>query len=408
MKGRIWILNHYASLPDRPGGTRHYDVGRQLVRMGWDVTVFASSFDHLIHRETLPHGVTYDEQVHDGLKFVRVKTASYNRNNWRRVLDMLVYTVRVLRLTWTRQPPDVIIGSSVHLLAAWAGYVLSRHHGARFLFEVRDLWPETLIGLGKMSRKHPFIIALSHLERFLYARAEYILFLLPRASQYASGLGVDLSKCVYLPNGVDLEKFDSKNNSLPPDVDQTLARIEASCIAVYTGTIGLVNHLDIMIDAATSLWRNGVKSVHFLFVGEGPYKDALSRRVLDDALGNVTFIPAIAKEHIPALLRRCQVGLLCTVPSPVYKYGISPNKLFDYMAAGIPTLVVGESEGSPLVESGGGFQLEFGDVAGVARILMDVAKEPAIAQERGRRARAYVEANHSTVVLARRLDSILA
>src|SRR6185312_13734923 len=165
----IWIFNHYADSPDRPT-TRSYDLGKQLVERGHQVTIFAAGFSHYNFKEQrLKPGEKSREENWNGVRFVWLKTFPYRRNNWRRVLNMLTYGWRAfLTGRAMRQKPDVVIGTSVHPLAAFAACMVARKRRARFFFEVTDLWPETLIEFGMLRRSGLPARCLRALEKFLY------------------------------------------------------------------------------------------------------------------------------------------------------------------------------------------------------------------------------------------------
>ncbi|HBC93999.1 MAG TPA: glycosyltransferase WbuB, partial [Pelotomaculum sp.] len=192
---KLWILNHYAVGPGESGGTRHFDLARELVKMGWDVSIFAASVNHIMRREThLQSGEKTKQEVHDGVRFFWLRTPVYDGNGPRRIWNMLVYTMSVLRSAWRRErpesSPEIIIGSSVHLFAAFAAYILARRHRCRFIFEVRDLWPQAFIEVFKISEYNPAIWLLRRLEIFLYRKAEKIIVLLPRANEYIERFGI--------------------------------------------------------------------------------------------------------------------------------------------------------------------------------------------------------------------------
>lgn len=408
MTRSLWILNHYAAGPSAAMGTRHYDLGKELVRLGWQVTIFASSFEHSSGREMhLRPGETVKEETCEGVKFVWLRTPAYRGNGWRRIINMLTYVLRVLWNAWHRERPDVIIGSSVHPFAAWAAYVLARHHKARFFFEVRDLWPQTLIDLGKMAPSHPAVRLLAWLERFLYAKADKILVLLPKADEYITALGFPAEKIVYLPNGVDLRRYDEPLPKLPEEITRVVDDLQGKLIAVYTGSHGLANHLDVLLDTAQLLKERGSDAVHFLLVGDGPEKQRLMQSAESRSLTNVTFLPPLRKTYIPSLLRKCSVGVFCLTPSPLYRYGISLNKMFDYMAAGLPIVMTGSAAGNPVEDSGCGVVLNGDDVTGFADVLEEWAREPERARRLGKRGREYVREKHSMTALAAKLNTYL-
>lgn len=175
----VWIVNHYAAAPDVPAGTRHYDLGRVLVARGHRVTIFAAGRSHLTGREIRVTGrrLTRREWL-DGVQFVWLRTSPYHGNTWRRQLNMLSFVVVFLVVQTRSLRPDVVIGSTVHPFAAFAAWLAARLRGATFVFEIRDLWPQTLIDLGAMRPGSPGERLLRTLESFLVRRAAAVVTLL--------------------------------------------------------------------------------------------------------------------------------------------------------------------------------------------------------------------------------------
>lgn len=405
----VWILNHYAIPPGRPGGTRSYDLARQLVGMGWDSTIIASSFGHQSHREEhLLKGETYKEEVFDGVKFWWVRTTPYQSNGIRRVLSMISYYYRSIKLAKRLQRPDAIIGSSVHPLAALAAYKIARRFKCSFLFEVRDLWPQTLIDLGRLPESHPAVAFLRKLELFLYKRAGKIIVLLPEAREYLKPLGVPEDKIVFLPNGVDLDCYAITGTSLPDSAQKAISTLEGKCLVAYTGAHGIANGLDTLIDAAIALKEIDPEGkLHIMLVGDGPEKPKLQRKAREHDLTNVTFLDPIPKEFIPSFLRQMQIAVDFIVPSPLYRFGISHNKSFDYMAAALPIVMTGEARGNPVQLSEGGIVLDKGSGQELAQTLLRLSGDKSLKESLGRFGRRYVENHHSTKALARTLDGVL-
>ena len=185
---KIWILNHYASPPDRAAGTRHYEFGRVLARQGHEVTIFASSFSHFsLQEERLAANELARAENFDGVRFVWIRTASYSGNDHRRTLNMLSYAVGVMLAQRRFSRPDVVVGSSVHLAAVASACLIGHTRRVPFVFEVRDLWPQALIDLGELQERSVTARALRRLERFLYRRARVVISLLPHAGEYIAG-----------------------------------------------------------------------------------------------------------------------------------------------------------------------------------------------------------------------------
>lgn len=403
----VWIFNHYAITPDLPGGTRHYDLSRELVKRGHKVIIFASSFHHYLHKETRLHtGERWKVEDVDGVKFIWIRTFPYKRNDWRRVLNMSSY---MLQAWWLGQrlpklmseigKPDVVIGSSVHLLAVLAAYWVAKHHRAKFVMEVRDLWPQTIIDMGVLSERHPVVKALQALERFLYHRAGRIITLLPKAGEYIVAQGVSEEKIVWIPNGVDLSRFQ---------VNSLAAGNCGEFKVMYLGAHGQANALDVLLQAAKIVQDQGYEDIKFILVGTGPEKSRLLALARDLGLGNVEFRGPVAKADTARVLWEADVTVLILRDLPLYKYGISLNKLFDYLALGRPVILAGNPANNPIDEAHCGFTVPPREPKALAEAVIKLYEMPQEEREAmGRRGRAYVEAHHDIRKLAQRLEQTL-
>ena len=162
----VWLLNHYAAEPTGSGGTRHYGLAKYAARHGLRVFLIAASVEHFSGRQRLRPRETERLEEIQGVPFLWVRTSRYSGNGLARIRNMLQYGIRVLLRSTTRElpPPDVIVGSSVHPLAALAGHILARRYRVPFVFEIRDLWPETLIQMGRIRRNGPVAAALRLVE----------------------------------------------------------------------------------------------------------------------------------------------------------------------------------------------------------------------------------------------------
>lgn len=403
----IWIFNHYALPPDLPGGTRHYDLGRELVRRGHRVTIIASSFHHYLRREVrLRPGEHWKAEDVNGVKFIWLRTPPYRRNDWRRVWSMVNFLVRAWRLgrglprlTSETEGPDVVIGSSPHLLTPLAAYWVARHYRVPFLMEVRDLWPQTFVDMGELSARHPITKVLQVLERFLYHRAERVITLLPLAHEYIMGLGIPREKIVWVPNGVDLSRFDSVTM---PEVSHEGFRV------MYLGAHGRANALDVLIQAAKVVQDRGFHEIRFVLIGEGPEKPRLTALAQELGLGNVEFRDPVPKDRIPETLQEADAFVLKLEMVEVFKYGISSNKLFDYMAMAKPVIFSVGSSNNPVEEANCGFTVPPRDPHALAEAIIKLYQMPE--EERramGYRGREYVQKHHDSKVLAERMEGVL-
>ncbi len=407
MSTSVWILNHYAVPPDMPGGTRHYELGRQLAKLGYDVTILASSFHHIQRRETKLTGKqSWRVEEIDGVRFVWLRTFPYQGNDWRRAFNMISYTARsywtgrrLPKVSGTIPEPDVIIGSSVHLLAVVSADLLARHFDSSFVMEVRDLWPQTLVDMGKLSEHSLVTRLLRSLEKWLYRRAERIVVLLPKAGDYIAGLGIDRDKVRWIPNGVDLAAFPSR----PPQPSSN-----EQFTVMYVGAHGEANNLDLLLDAASQIQQKGYSRIQFVFVGDGPEKERLQLRCKRMALVNTAFREPVAKRSIPNVLAGADALAFVLRDIGVFKYGISSNKLFDYLAAGKPVLFACDAVNNLVDEAQSGISIPPGNSTALTSAIIDLYQmSPENRTAMGRRGRAYVEQNYDYAVLARKMATLL-
>jgi glycosyltransferase involved in cell wall biosynthesis len=408
----IWIFQHYATPPDTPGGTRHYNFARDLMARGHQVTIFVSAFNHgSLRQERLDEGESYKREQIQGVDFILLKTSHYTKNDARRMANMLTYALRTVRYGMTLSPaPDVIWASNPHLFAGLAGYVLAKARSARFVFEVRDLWPQVFVDIGAFSPRNPMIMGLRNIEKFIYSKAERIITLMPRATDYIASLGISPGKVVHIPHGVNFEMFSDTSKGLPKDLAALIARLkdEGKMIIGYTGAHGAADALETVIQAASTLESENKKGIHFLMVGEGTERNRLVDSVSRMGLSNITFYPAIPKSNMPALLNSIDVGLICKKDSNLYKYGTSFIKTFDYMACSLPVLWAVRSGDSPVADSGCGIIIPPEDSAAMveaakAFLGMSVQKRG----EMGKKGLDYVREHHDHNKLTDRLEKIL-
>lgn len=397
----VWMLNHYALEPSAAGGTRHYSIARHLLRHGWRSTILASSVELNTGRQRLEPDEKHRLSKIDGVDFLWVRTPTYFGNGPGRVRNMLLYAWRVQRPAVTDQidPPDVVIGSSVHPFAALAGAQLARRYGVPFIFEVRDLWPQTLIDLGRLGAKSLMARGLRSLELYLYRRADRIIVLLPHAANYIIPLGIPAEKIVWIPNGVELDDYPIPRPSPEADVFSFM----------YFGAHGQANGLDHVLRAMAVLQTDPVaSSIRLRLIGDGPQKEALRRLAEGLKLSNVSFENPVAKSDVPRLAAEADAFVFNLVDAPVFKYGISSNKLFDFLAAGRPIVFCCNAPNNPVEAAGCGMTVQPGQPAMLARAMKEMAALPKARREKfGHNAREFAERKHSFRALALQFGHVL-
>ncbi len=405
----LWILNHYAISPDMPGGTRHFDLARELVKKGHDVTIFASGFDHHTHRYIkIDPKEKIRVEEYDGVRFVWINTTPYSKNDWRRVMNMISYGWRVLGCDRGLPKPDVVIGSSMHPFAALAGWWLARRHKARFIFEVRDLWPQTAVDMGAMKENSFPAKLLYAWEKFMYEKAEKIIVLLPYAKGYIVRRGISPEKVFWLPNGVNLDKFDHPAPLDPgSEVAKAFERYRDRFKVVYTGAHGPANGLEVIIQAAFIVQDKGL-GMHFFFIGDGPEKQNLIQKANEMHLNNVSFLPPVSKAQVSSLLAIADLLVHTIKKVDVLRYGMSPNKMYDYLASAKPIVTSIEAKNNPVVESYAGIAVEPENPKALAEAIIEIYNMPEEKRkELGMNGRRYVEQFHGTKTLAEKLEALL-
>jgi glycosyltransferase involved in cell wall biosynthesis len=398
-----WILNHYAQEPSAPGGTRHYSLAKHLPEHGWTASIIAASTEHHTGRDRLLAGEICRLDNFDGVPFLWLHTSRYYGNGSRRVLNMISFFRQALRRSSVArlQRPDIVIGSSVHPLAALAGYHLARRHGVPFVFEVRDLWPQTLIELGRLRPGSAQAIALRYLERFLYRRSCRIITLLPRASDYIRPLGIPDERIIWIPNGADQAVIPVAVYAPPDNGQFTL---------MYLGAHGEVNGLDTLLDAMKIVQSDSASgSVKLRMIGEGPEKAALQQRAAALALHNVIFEPPVPKKQVPEMLAHADAFVACLRDLPqLYRFGISLNKVFDYLAAGRPIIFASGAVNDPVADAGAGISTPPGDPQLLAAAILKMAFLPVAERKRmGQAGQRHIEQHYSYRQLAAKLAETL-
>lgn len=398
----IWLINHYAIPPSRAGGTRHHTFAKLLGSSGNDVTIVASSFDHATRQETRlgPHE-NFRLEVVDGVRYLWIRTRPYQRNSLARLVNTLEFAFRLLYRTPLNKlgSPDAIVGSSPHLFAPLAGLRLARRYGVPFILEVRDIWPQSLIDLSGISEGNLLMKIFSAIERHLYSHADHIVSLLPGAKDFMIERGAAAERVTWIPNYANLESAPPAT-ALPEGNPFTL---------VYAGAHGVANDLDTILSAAGILKARQLDGrFRFRIVGEGPEKARLLERVRAEELAHVSMEPSIPKEQIHQLLADADACLMILKDSPVFRWGVSPNKLFDYMAAARPTLFCVNTHFNPILDAQGGLSVRPGDPEALAASIIELSELSADRRaEMGRSARRYVEMNHDASKLSVKLEQML-
>ena len=400
----LLLINHYAGSPRDGMEYRPYYLAREWVRAGHRVQIVAASYSHVRTRQPVLTQGTLDEAI-DGVAYRWLATPAYRGNGVGRVRNIAAFLWRLNRdapRLARAFRPDVVIASSTYPLDIWAARRIARLAGAKLVHEVHDLWPASPIELAGMSPRHPFIRLCQRAEDTACRDADVVVSMLPKVADHLRSRGLDLRKLHIVANGIDAGEWTSAPAPLQPALAAQLAtwRAAGRTLVGYAGSHGLPNALDTLLDAAALLAR---EPIAFVLVGDGHEKARLSKRVLDERLANVTLFDAIPKAQIPALLAQIDIAYIGWQRVPIYRFGIAPNKLMDYMMAGCAVLHSVEAGNDPVAEAGCGLTVAPESAAAVADGLRRLAGlTPAERRAMGERGRRFVLAHHTYPVLAQR------
>lgn len=407
----ILYLDHYAGSYLHGMEFRPFLMARHWVEEGHSVTIVASSFSHLRGQNPDLMGKKYLDETIDGVRFFWIHGNPYNGNGMDRVHNILSFVKGLYRYQkeiTANWKPDVVIASSTYPLDMYPAVHLASRCGARVVFEVHDLWPMSPMEVGGMSKYHPFIQVMQRAENYAYTHSDFVVSQLPHAQEHMQAHGMQPEKFTYVPNGV--EAADWKLPEQPEDgVYYELLqqfREEGWFLVGYAGAHSASSALDAFVEAGLKLKG---KKIKLIMVGQGPEKARLQQKINDLGLRDtVESLEAVRRSQVPGLLSQFDALYIGTSKQPVFHYGISPNKLFDYMMAEKPIIYAIEYENNAVEKSGCGISIPAENSEAIAKAAIRLAEmKPEKLQKMGMRGKEYVLKNHEYGPLAARFLEVL-
>ena len=332
----ILYLEHYAGSPEMGMEFRPYYLAREWVKMGHSVQIVAGDFSHVRKKNPTVERDFQTEMI-DGIEYVWLKTGSYEGNGVSRALTM----ERFVRKLWMHASmiakewkPDVVIASSTYPLDTYPAQRIARKAKAKYIHEVHDMWPATLYEVGGMSRKHPFVVLMQIAENSAYRHCDHCVALLPYSKDYMVEHGLAPEKWTNIQNGVVEEEW-AGGEKIPAEHEKFFAGHKGQFIVGYFGGHALSNALGKSLDIAKEFLKRDPDTI-FVFVGDGVEKKSLMERAEKENISNAFFLPPVSKKAVPDLLKHFDCSYMTGMSSPLYKYGLSLNKMYDSMMAGVP------------------------------------------------------------------------
>lgn len=398
----ILFFAHFAGSPHHGMVYGHYFLAREWVNGGHNVTIVAASYAHTRYAQPVQSRQITAESI-DGIRYVWVPAPPYDpRSGIGRVRNILSFSFRCRFSKLPIEHADVVICSSHHPFPIYAARRYARKFNARLVFEVRDLWPLSLIELGDISRKNPFIAWMQCAEDQAYKKADHVVSVLPGAKEYMISHGMAPEKFIFIPNGTHIEE----KNQVHPLPDAHVQQMkkwkgEGRFLIGYAGKLGLSNALHTLLEAL-ALCRD--EQIAVVLMGSGAFLNDLKTRASELHIeDSVLFLDPVSKEQVASFLELMDITYIGLQKKPMFQYGVSPTKLNDFMLAGKPVIYAVDAPGNIVEESGGGISCEPEDPEALSRAMLAMKNlGQARRDEMGARGRAWIMTNRDYRVLAER------
>ncbi|HBF38734.1 MAG TPA: hypothetical protein DDW50_15625 [Firmicutes bacterium] len=394
-KPHFILINHYASIPRWPGPTRNFDFAASLVKLGWTVNLMSCRFNHYL-RGYLPSPPSEEA----GVKLKWVWSTPYQGNSLLRELNILLFSFcsfwRGLFL-----PAQAVVTVTPPLESAFSGWLLARVKRIPFILDVEDLWPDSIIAMGFRNR---WVIGwLRFLEHFLYRHGDHFLTVSVQMQEYLQKQGVPDAKISMIPLGANLPPEFSPIKRA--EIRKRYGWPEHQVVAVYVGAHGPANALETLIRAAQKMPKQS--PVQIALFGDGSDKPRLLRILSECPLGNIKMEDPVPPEMVPQILQAADIGIASLKDTDTFKT-VRPNKLYEYMAVGLPVICCISGEAGRLItEVGSGVQVTPEDDAGLAQALQQFCQDDEYRKELGRKGYHYVRTFGDRAQLAAQMGDIL-
>ncbi|GLR64387.1 glycosyltransferase family 4 protein [Marinospirillum insulare] len=404
MSKTIWIVHQYASTPETGMGGRHFYLAQELAKQGHKVYVIASSANHLLNNQPKLSGAITFEPI-AGFTFVWVKMPQYDEaHSKQRALNWFLFPWRIQKLAkLIKDKPDAILCSSPSPIAFLGAQRLAKKFSAKLVFEVRDIWPLTLTEIGGYSAKHPFIRLMQWVENKAYRESDHVVSNLKNSVEHMVEHGLQRDKFTWVANGFSLDEVNQKA-PLSPAVEQQLPKDKF--IIGYTGTLGVANSLDTLLEAAELLKEQA--EIEFVLVGRGKEKETLQASVKEKQLTNITFIDPIPKVQIQAMLSKFDACYIGWLKDDLYRFGIGANKIPEYLYSGKPIIHAYSGACDPVGQFNAGLIIEAENPQALAKAILKLYQLPEDQRQKmGNNGRKAALEEYEYGMLTKKLEKVL-
>lgn len=396
----IYFAEHFTT-PKLGGGVRPYQMAKRLVQKGHQVTMVCGGDHKALELPATSKNNVY-RGIIDGIDVIQISMPYSNSDSIsKRAITFLKFAWKAIGFAM-KEDYDLLFATSTPLTDGLPGIAAKWFRRKKFVFEVRDLWPELPKALGM---KNPFLLwGMSVLEKRSYHAADGCVGLSPGICEGIKRRSQKGKPIAMIPNGCDLDLFSPSNEK--PDVIPGVKPTDT--VAVFTGAHGIANGLDAVLDMAAVLKTRNRDDVKIVFVGDGKLKPALKERAEKEQLDNCLFMGHMPKKELNEVMKRADIGLMILANIPAFYYGTSPNKFFDYIASGLP--VVNNYPGwlaDMINENKCGIAVEPGNPELFADAMMKLADHPELREEYGKNGHALAEREFARDLLGEKFVDFL-
>lgn len=383
---RVLLIHQAFVSPDNPGGTRHFDFARICAHKGIQFHIVGSCVNYLTGQRCGNGKLLSKQEIIEGINISRAYALdAHHRGFIWRVFSFIIFMFSSVWSGLRVGHINLVIATSPPIFQSLSAWFIAVVRKKPVLLEIRDLWPEFAIDMGIL--KNNLLIRMSrYLESFLYSRATHILVNSPAYRDYLIKKGISDNKISLISNGVDTKMFNPESRG--ENIRKKIG-LNDSFVITYAGALGIANDIPSILNAAYHLKSH--KNIHFLLVGDGKERNKLETLKTELNLKNVTFYGAISKNMIPEILSVSDACIATLKNIPMFRTTY-PNKVFDYMAAGRPTILAIDGVIREIIETcRGGIYVTPGNDMEIANAIRFLSLNIDDAREMGKRARVYVE-----------------
>jgi glycosyltransferase involved in cell wall biosynthesis len=393
----IWIINQYLTTPELNGnGYRHSYLADIFQDNNYDVTLITSSFSHVPHKDIKINGLF--KILNSNIRTILIKGNRFKKSKGlQRILSWFIFSFLLFFLPKSKLPkPDFIIVSSMSIFPVLnvVFYFKRKYPNVKFIFETRDIWPLTIIELGGYSKNNLFVKLLAWIEKLGYEKADHNVSVLINADKHIkSVLNHDNFKFSWISNGYNISK-DNVAEEISGYLESKIPKNKF--IIGYAGTLGKANAMEYMVEAMQGLNEN----VCLMILGSGNEKGALKKL---DRSDKIIFLDKVPKSQVLPFLKKCDLLYLGWHDSKIYNFGISAQKIFEYMYAGRPILMSGDFEDNPISKANCGFVISAENINEINKAVVEILKLNKIfLDELGTNGKSYLMENFTYNLLAKK------